>query len=134
MEAPEKNLEAPEKNLEAPQQILEVIFLFLFDWIACEAAAQFLEYLAVYLAEHHGAVYLTVAQAGQLLEGAAALLIVVGEHAEGHQHLVGVQAWVPGAQVFCLRLLNGLDEALRDELGLMVDACQVLGDIEQQCG
>ena len=64
LEAPQQNLEAPQQNLEAPQQILEVIFLFLFDWIACEAAAQLLEYLAVYLAEHHGAVHLAMAKTG----------------------------------------------------------------------
>ena len=75
MEAPEKNLEAPEKNLEAPQQILEVIFLFLFDWIACEAAAQFLEYLAVDFAGHDSGVGLAAVEEGQAVEGAAAVVV-----------------------------------------------------------
>ena len=70
--------------------------LLFLHGIASEAAAEFLEDLTVYLAEHDCGVNLTVAQFGQLLQSETAVLIVLGEYGEGHQHLVGMQAGVLG--------------------------------------
>ena len=78
--------------------------------------------------------YLAVAQLRQLLQCLAAILIVLRQHTQGYQHLVSMQTWILGTQVFGLRLLYWFDEALRNELCLVVDACQVFGGIQQQGG
>ena len=102
--------------------------------IAGEAAAQFLEDLAVYLAEHDSAVDLTVAERGQLLQGTATTLVVLGEDREGHEDLVGMQTGILAAKILDLGFLDRLYHALRDEFHLVVDAGQMFGGIEQQGG
>ena len=106
--------------------------LFLPHRIAGKAAAELLEDFAIDLGEHDGGVYLTVAQLGQLLQCTAALLVVLREHAESYQYFVGMQAGVLAAEIFRLGLLNGDYHALGDELGLVVDTCEVFGGVQQQ--
>ena len=43
-----------------------------------------------------------------------------------------MQAHIAALQVFELHLLDGFDHGLRDEIDLVIDARQVLGDVEQQ--
>ena len=49
--------------------------LCLQNRFACETYAQLLEYLPIYLTEHHGAMYLTATQLWELLESTAAILV-----------------------------------------------------------
>ena len=42
---------------------------------------------------------MTTAKFGKLGEGAAAFLIVLAQHAEGHKHLVRVEAWILAAEL-----------------------------------
>ena len=55
-----------------------------------------------------------------------------GEHTQSHQHLVGMQTWVLGSQILCLRLLNGFDKTLWYQLRLMVDTSKIFRCIKYQ--
>ena len=68
--------------------------LFVPHGVTGQSAAQLLEYLTIYLREHDGAMHLTGIQAGQLFEGAATLFVILRQHAERHQYLVGMQAGI----------------------------------------
>ena len=107
------------------------ILLFL-NWNAGKSAAQLLEYLAVNLAQHDCGVNLTAAQFWQLLECLATVFVVVREYAQGYKHLVGMQTWVLATQVFYLSLLNGFNQTLWNQLGLVVNLCQMLHGIDEQ--
>ena len=104
----------------------------LQDRFTGEANAQLLEYLMVNIAQHHGAMHLTTTQLGQLLQRAPAVVIVLREHRERHEHLVGMQSGVAATQITDFCMLDRLDHRLRYELHLMVDASQMLGDVEQE--
>ena len=45
-----------------------------------------------------------------------------------------MQTGVLGTEILGLGLLHGLDQTLGDQFGLVVDAGQILGGIEQQGG
>ena len=109
------------------------ILLFL-NWIAGKSAAQLLEYLTINFREHHGRVNLTATQTGQLLQGFTTLFIVFRQYAEGYQYLICMQTWVLATQVFYLSLLYGFDQTLWNELGLVIDLCQMLHGIDEQSG
>ena len=109
-----------------------MIFLNLLHRITGQTATQLLEYLTVNLRKHHCRVNLTVAQSRQLLKGFAAVLVVVGENGECHQHLICMQTGVLASQIFNLRLLDRFNQTLRNQFCLMIDASQILGGIKQQ--
>jgi hypothetical protein len=106
--------------------------LFLSDGVAGQSTTQLLEDFAVDLGEHDSRVYLTATQTGQLLQGLATLFVVLGQHAEGYQHLVSMQARILATQIFYLGLLDWFYQTLWNQLGIVVDACQMLGGVEQQ--
>ena len=116
----------------SPRKSVFVRCLLFFDRIAGKAAAQFLEDLTVYLREHDGGVNLTIAQLWQLFQSLPTIVVMGREHAEGHQHLVGMQTGVLTAQIFDFRLLNWFDQTLWNQFDLVVNASQILGGIEQQ--
>ena len=76
--------------------------------------------------------HLTATQFGQLFKGVQTICIGVREHRECHEHLIGVQAWVVSTQIAYLGVLYGFYHRLRNELQLMIDTCQMLGDIKQK--
>ena len=76
--------------------------------------------------------HLTAAKQRQRLEGTTAIGIAHAEHRQGYEHLVGMQAHIAALQIFELHLLYRLNHGLRDEVDLVIDACQMLGDIKQQ--
>ena len=73
---------------------------------------------------------LTIAQLWQLLQSLPTIVVMSREYTKGDQHLVSMQTWILAAQILNLCLLDGLDEALRDEFDLVIDACQIFGGIE----
>ncbi len=102
--------------------------------VAGEVTAQFFEDLSVDLTQHHSAVYLAATQQRQALQSAPAILVVGREHRERHEHLIGVQAWIATSQIGYLCLLYRLYHALRDQFHSVVDASEMLGDIQQERG
>ena len=70
----------------------------------------------------------------QAFQGFLAVLVPEAEHGEGHQHLVGVQAWVPAMQVVHLGGLDRLNHGLWNEFHLMGYARDVFGGIQDQGG
>jgi hypothetical protein len=74
---------------------------------------------------------LTATQMGQLFQGFATLFVVLGQHAEGYQHLIRMQTGILAPQIFYLRLLNRFYQTLWNQLGIVGDACQMLGGVEQ---
>ena len=78
--------------------------------------------------------YLTAFQLRQALQGFLAVLVPKAEHGEGHQYLVGVQAWVAAMQVVDFGGLNRLDHGLWDEFHLMRNARDMLGGVQYQGG
>ena len=102
--------------------------------VAGQTATQFLEDLTIHFREHHRGMYLTVAQFRQLFQGFAAVIVVGGIDTEGNQYLIGMQPGILGPEIFCFGFLNGLNQTLWNELGLVVNACQIFGGIEQQSG
>ena len=108
--------------------------LLLAHRLAGQVHAQLLEDLAVHFREHDRGMHLAAAQVGQLLQCEAAVVVAFGEHSQGHEHLVGVQARVVPAQVVHLQRLDGLYHLLGDELDIVPDAGEVLGRVEKQGG
>ena len=108
-------------------------YLLLSYRVAGEPASELFEYFAVYFAEHDSAVYLTAFQLRQLLQCMPAVFIVLRKHAEGNEHLVGMQTGIVASKVFYLCLLYRFNHALRDELYLVADASQVLCGVEEEC-
>ena len=60
--------------------ILDCLLLDLLYRVAGESATEFLEYLAVDLAEHHCRVYLAALELRKLVKGLAAVLVLDAEH------------------------------------------------------
>ena len=108
--------------------------LFFAGRVAGEAYAELFEDFAVDFAQHYGRVHLTAAQTGKHLQGAAAALVAVGEHRQGHQHFIGVEARVVPFEVDCFCVLNRFDHLLRDQFQAVVDAGQMLYGVENQGG
>ena len=108
--------------------------LGLADGLAGEAYAKFLEYLAVHFGEHDRGVNLTTFEERQAGKRLGAVLVPQTEHGESHEHFVGVKTWVVAVEVGDLGLLNGFDHLLRNEADAVVDACQMLGGIEDEGG
>lgn len=69
------------------------LFSFL-DRVAGQPYTEFLEYLSVHLAEHHGRMYLAAVEFRQLLEGLAAVIVMVAEHRDGYQHFICMEAGI----------------------------------------
>ena len=78
--------------------------------------------------------HLTAAELGQLFEGEAAVVVLVGQNGECHEHFVAVETWVLAAEITYLGVLYRLDQRLGDKLQTMVDAGKMLGDVEKQGG
>lgn len=111
-----------------------VTILFLLHRVAGQTTTEFLEDLSVYFREHHRGMDLTIAQFRQLLKRLTAILVVSGEYAEGHEHLVGMQTGILATQIIDLCLLYRLNETLRNELGLVVNAGEIFHGIDQERG
>lgn len=106
--------------------------LCLQNRFACETYAQLLEYLSVHFAQHNRAMNLAAAQLRQLFQCLAAVLIVLREHRERHEHLVGMQTRVVTAKIIGLGILYRLDHRLRNELCCMVDSSKMLRYVKQK--
>ena len=100
--------------------------------VAGEAHTQLAEYFAVHLVEHHGAVHLAAFKLWKNFQRMAAVFILGAEHRERHKHLIGVQSWVSATQILDFGVLNWFNQALWNQLLAMVDACQVLGGVENE--
>ena len=83
--------------------------LFLLDGVASKPTTEFLEDLSVNLAQHNSGVYLTTFELRQLLQRMATLVVVLGEYAECHQYLIGVETRVVVAHVIDLEIRDRLD-------------------------
>ena len=99
--------------------------------VTCKSAAQLLEDLAVHLAKHDGGLDLTAIQLRQGVEGTAAVLVVLRQHGQRYQHLIGVQTRVVAMEHRGLHALDRHNHILRNQLEGVVDAGQVLRGIEQ---
>ena len=88
----------------------------------------------VYFTEHDGGVNLATLQLGKGVEGTAAVLIVQTQHGESYQHLVGMEAGIVTVEQDGLGVLDRLYVGLWNQFDAVVDAGQVFGSIEQQCG
>ena len=104
----------------------------LDDGIAGEADAELVENLAVNLAQHHGGMNLTAAELREFLKGETAVRVLGAQHSEGNQHLIGVETRIAAAEIIHLHVLDRLDHGLRNELGTVVDAGEMLGGIQKQ--
>ena len=65
--------------------------VFLEDWFAGEAYAEFAENLAVHFGEHHGGMHLTASEFRKFLKGTPTAFVGLGENGESHKHLVGMK-------------------------------------------
>ena len=77
--------------------------------------------------------HLATLELRQLLESAAAVLVVGAQHGERHKNLVGVQTRIAATQIVGLGVLNRLDDMLGNELHGVVDAGELLDGVEYQC-
>ena len=107
------------------------MFLLLYR-VAGKSDAEFLEYFAVYFAEHYGGVYLASVELGELVEGAATIFVGRAEEREGYEDFVGVEARIATVEEGYLRALDGLYHRLGYELYFVGDACQVLRCVEDE--
>ena len=71
-----------------------MIVLVFLHRITSESYSEFLEYLAVNLAEHHCRMYLATVKLRKLLKCLAAVLVMYAEHRNGYKYLVSVKTWV----------------------------------------
>lgn len=77
---------------------------------------------------------LAAAQQGEGCECAGAVFVLTAEHAESHQHFVGMEAGVAAMKEGGFGVLYGFDEFLRYELDVVGDACEVFCGVEQEGG
>ena len=76
--------------------------------------------------------YLTAMQFRQLCQCIATLLVVFRQYAKGYQYLIGVETRILASQIFYLGFLHRFYQTLWNQFCLVVDACQMLGGIEQK--
>ena len=67
----------------------------------------------------------------ELVECLAGVVVPVGGHGQGDEHLVGVQPWVAAAQSLGLELLDRLDGGWGQQVDAVIDPGQDLEGVEQ---
>ena len=78
--------------------------------------------------------HLTTFKLREDFQSSPAVFVFGTEHRKGDQHLVGMEPGIVASEIIDLRLLNGFDHVLRNELQVVVDAGQVFRGIEDQGG
>ena len=108
--------------------------LLLLHGLTCKSNAQFLENLSVHFAKHNRAMNLTATQLRQLFQCLAAVLVVLREYRERHEHLIGMQTRVVTAKIIGLGVLYRFDHRLRNELCCVVDSGKMFRHVKQKSG
>lgn len=107
--------------------------LVLADRFASYIYAEFLENVAVHFREHDCAVNLASLEFWELFECESAVIVCLREDRECNEDFVCVKARVATAEILNLSLLDRFDERLWNEFEVVVDACEMLHDIEEKC-
>ena len=76
---------------------------------------------------------LTATKLRQLLQCLSAVLVILRENREGYENLIRMKTRIVTTQIIHLGMLDWLNHRLRNQLQFMVDARQMLGNIQYQC-
>lgn len=123
---------APARAVRAagPRRYLAVIQLLRFPlWLASKVDPEAAERILVHRGEQNAGMRFQPGEAGKLGNGTGGKFVVHGADGEGDEHLVRMQARVAVAQRRDLQALNGLDDALGNQLYIVRDTGQRFQDI-----
>ena len=98
--------------------------LGLVGGLAGQIDAQLAQHIHIRLSQDHAGVYLGALQMLQLFNGTLCLFVGDSTDGEGDQELVRVETGILVAQVGYLQVLDRAEDFGRDQLDLVVDACQ----------
>ena len=75
---------------------------------------------------------LAITESWQLLQSLPAVLVILGKYGKCYQYFVCVQTRILTSKVFDFCLLNRFYQTLRNQFSFMVDASQILCNIENE--